>query len=96
MIYHTSDPACELLSVLVQGGGSELYLFEKIVAVEVQSVGIAPGSFVRHLGEDLIPDACLALVSHMVKLCAEDDYGERQRVICGSFLEVSPSHPDLT
>lgn len=87
-----SDPVYEVLSCLLEGGGSDLYWFEEIAAVEVHSVVLEPGCFMRHWGEEF-PDACLALLSRIVKLREENDPGDGDLwVIVERFPHIPISH----
>ena len=87
-----SDPAHEVLKCLLEGGGSDLYWFEELAALEFHSVVLAPGCFVRHWGEEF-PDACLALVSRMVKLREEHDPGDGDLwVILERFPHIPVDH----
>ena len=67
----TEDPAHEVLVTLLAGGGSDLFWSEEVAAVELHSVELAPGCFVRHWSDE--QPACLALVSQLLRLRPEED-----------------------
>ena len=67
----TDEPAYEVLCTLLAGGGSDLFWWEEVAAVELHSVELAPGCFVRHWSDG--QPACLALISQLSRLRAEED-----------------------
>lgn len=82
--YLASDPICELLTPLLEGGGDKWCWFAEVAEIMLHSVVLAPGCFVRHQQTDedengcvqMVGVPCLALVSRILTLRDPDNGGQ--------------------
>ena len=82
--YLASDPMCELLTPLLEGGGDKWCWFAEVAEIMLHSVVLAPGCFVRHQMTDedengclqMVGVPCLALVSRILTLRDPDNEGQ--------------------
>lgn len=72
------DPVVQFLSLLLYGGGADLYYFEEIASFRIHSVVVSCGSFVQHWSDTHAP--CLAIVSRVVRLRREEEPEEEADV----------------